>query len=159
MQWICKAVAAMLLTATLGCAAARQNLGNNQVDIPGVGAVPVETVARWADIARPGAGAAIRMGEAGLQDALGRTPQGPFGGLPYTTARQVVLKNGTVITEAEIERIVEILTPIVPAAIVRVGAPPDYVTAPVATAADPAPATADVTAAVDPDVAAALDKL
>ena len=44
----------------------------------------------------------------------------PFGGLDYTRQRQVVLKDGSIITEAQIEKIIEVLTPVAPAPIVRV---------------------------------------
>lgn len=119
----------MLVLVGAGCA----NLGNGMVDIPGVGAIPIENIAGAMDAGAPGSGDILRGGEAQLQAALGRTPPGPFGSLPYTVERQVVLKSGVVIKQDEIEKILEILTPTTPNPIIRVVAPEDFLTVPVAT--------------------------
>lgn len=82
----------------------------------------------------------------------------PFGGLDYTRQRQVVLRDGTVIQEQQIEKIVEILTPIVPAPIVRIIEPEAIATRPVEDAPTPTPTLPPAT--LDPKtISEALDAL
>ena len=82
----------------------------------------------------------------------------PFGGLDYTRQRQVVLKDGSIIQEQQIEKIVEILTPIVPAPIVRVIEPEAIATRPVEAAPTPTPTLPPAT--LDPQpISEALDAL
>lgn len=83
----------------------------------------------------------------------------PFGGLDYTRQRQVVLKDGSIITEAQIEKIIEVLTPVAPAPIVRVIEPEAIATRPVE-AAPPTTAPTLPPATLDPKtIGEALDAL
>lgn len=100
--------------------------------------VPVSLGSKAADAAYPGSGKIIDAIEAklkGQRDAK----LGPFNGLPYTTQRQVVLKadlaaklGRAILSEQEIENIIEVLTPIVPGSITRVIEPKNFGTKTVA---------------------------
>lgn len=129
-------VAALALAGALtvnGCAmlkgqaASRVDLGDGMVfDV-----IPVGAAVTGANAVVPGSGEVLNKIEARLA-AKREAKYGPFNGLPYTTTRSVILKNGTVITEAEIAKIVETLTPIVPAAVTRVIEPAAFGTVPAA---------------------------
>lgn len=119
----------MMLTALLvsGCAslsretAERVDLGDGLVfDL-----IPVSAVAAGANALQPGAGSVVQQVERKLA-AKREARLGPFNGLPFTTTRSVILKNGTVISEGEIAKIVETLTPIVPEPVTRVIAPSEF---------------------------------
>jgi len=155
------------LSLIVGCKSAdlgaiKDGLGDGKL----ANTVPITAIADAAEVARPGSKAIILAAEAQLKALTGKVEQGPFGGLPYTTTRQVVLKDGTRISEEQIAQIIEILTPVVPAAIVRVVLPADYTTSTVETPTT-APATtttlgdtstSTTAPALDPDVAAALEE-
>ncbi|TXH09812.1 MAG: hypothetical protein E6R03_16175 [Hyphomicrobiaceae bacterium] len=124
-----KSIAAILSVCLLaGCGTLGPKLGStvaDQIDLGDgmvFGIVPISEAASAVNKAAPGGGAVV--------DALGehfakqrQAKYGPFNGLQYTTERQVVLKTGKVIPQSEIDRIVEILSPIVPGPIVRVVEP------------------------------------
>ena len=116
----------VLAMFSTGCAQLREGIGNGRV----FGVVDVDDAAKAVDKLYPGSGSALRAISSGAADLTGKTPIGPFGGLPYTIRRDVVLTDGTRIPEERIAQIVETLTPVVPAAIVRVVAPASFATAP-----------------------------
>ena len=149
-------VAALALGS--GCASIKQ-AATDRVDL-GDGLifdlVPVGPAFAAADKAAPGSGAVLRLIESDLKSKR-EAKLGPFGGLPYTTARQVILKTGVVIQEDEIAKIVRIRTPIVPAPVIDVVEPMDYGTQPPATLPIPEPTppvvTPDAPPAIDPPAA------
>ena len=127
-----------VLMLASGCA----NLGDGKI----AGTVDMEALANAADAAAPGMGYGdkIRTSEAALQNAMGKTPPGPFGSLPYSTERTGTLKDGTQFTEGDIADLRETLTPVVPAAIVRQISPATLWTpAPVPVADTNAPAVTE----------------
>lgn len=145
----------LLLALGSGCASMKQ-AATERVDL-GDGLifdlVPVGPAFAAADKAAPGSGAVLRLIESDLKSKRD-AKLGPFGGLPYTTARQVILKTGVVIQEDEIAKIVRIRTPIVPAPVIDVVEPADYGTQPAATVppAQPTPpvVTPEAPPAIDP---------
>lgn len=148
-----KLIMAMAVAVSLCGCASPWKFGDGKI-----GPVSVDTVAGAADLARPGTGALIRHGETTLQNVMG-VKVGPFGGLPYTTQRQVILLDGTIITDAQIAKIIEILTPVMPAAIVRTVLPADYVTVPVTNSTPIVVGGFTNAPAIDPDIENALNKL
>ena len=137
-------VVALALLACSGCAVLkdqamqRVDLGDGMVfDV-----VPVGAAVTGANAVVPGSGEVLAKIEKRLA-AQREAKLGPFNGLPYTRTRSVILKDGTVIAEAQIAKIVETLTPIVPAAVTRVIEPADFGTRPVGT-------TNSTTEATDP---------
>lgn len=117
--------------------------------------VPVGPAFAAADKAYPGAGTVLKLVEAQLA-AKREAKLGPFNGLPFTTERQVVLKDGTVIPQDKIAKIVRIRTPIVPQPIVDVVEPADISTQPVTNA--PSASPIEPTTPAD-DVDTALENL
>lgn len=108
-------------------AASRVDLGDGMVfDV-----IPVGAAVTGANAVVPGSGAVLDKIEKRLA-AKREAKQGPFNGLPYTTTRSVILKDGKIIPESEIAKIVETLTPIVPVPVTRVIEPAAFGTRPVA---------------------------
>ncbi len=158
-----KLIAAMLVAGLMaGCSTIKQaavervDLGDGLIfDL-----VPVGPAFAAADKAAPGSGAVLKMVEGQLA-AKREAKLGPFNGLPYTTERQVVLMDGTVIPQEKIAKIVRIRTPIVPQPIVDVVEPADVSIRPVtnsipeptanlsAQADQPAPPASDIDAALE----------
>ena len=123
---------ALAVLACSGCAVLKDQ-AKQRVDL-GDGMVfdvlPVGPAFAGANAVVPGSGQILAKLEE--QFAAKREAKlGPFNGLPYTRTRSVILKDGTVIAEAQIAKIVETLTPIVPAAVTRVIEPADFATAPI----------------------------
>jgi hypothetical protein len=108
--WMCSGCAMLKQEA-----ASRVDLGDGMVfDV-----IPVGAAVTGANAVVPGSGAVLDKIEKRLA-AKREAKLGPFNGLPYTTTRSVILKTGVVIPESDIAKIVETLTPIVPAAVTRV---------------------------------------
>jgi hypothetical protein len=117
--------------AAMGCASFQKAV-SDRVD-PGdgkvLGVVPVDLVSEGADAAAPGSGKIVGRIEEALK-ARREAKLGPFNGMAFTTRREIILKDGTSITEEKIAKIIETLTPIVPEPVVRVITPAQFVTVP-----------------------------
>jgi len=156
-------VLAVVLVALLasGCASVKEriDLGDGLVfDLVPVGAVPGDT------------GKALKF----ISDryAVEREARlGPFNGLPFTTRRTVILKDGTEIPEERIAKIVRTRTPVMPAPVVDVLDPADFpsnpiqpapeATVPPASPSEPAtgsPIPAPVQDSLTPEQRAALEE-